>query len=137
PRGWSMIKMLPDSVLAKAKSERALHRLLRRLNNGEPMQQPLLDLCVAGLRTFRLEQPFPKRMSDTALASIRTPTLLLFGDASPVNHAAQAARRARRLLPDVQSEVVADGGHMLPIENPELFTGRVLGFICEVDGRAS
>jgi pimeloyl-ACP methyl ester carboxylesterase len=128
-----MLKMLPDGVLAKAKSERALHRLLRRLNNGEPVQQPLLDLCVAGLRTFRLKQPFPKRMRDTDLAAIRTPTLLLFGEASPVNHAAQAARRARRLLPYVQSEVIPDAGHMLTVENPELFERRVLVFIDGVD----
>jgi pimeloyl-ACP methyl ester carboxylesterase len=46
-----IIKILPDSLLAKfAKSDKALHRLLRLLNNGTPPAQRLLELSVAGLR---------------------------------------------------------------------------------------
>ena len=135
PRMSFMFKMLPDSVLAKMKSERALRRLLRRLNDGREVEQPVLDLAVAGLRTFRLTQPFPKRLTDADLQSIRTPCLLLFGGVSPVNHAAAATRRALRLLPDAEAEVVPDAGHMLPVEHPEFFARRVLAFVESVDAR--
>ena len=130
-----LIKILPDSVLAMAKSEKAIHRLLRRLNNGAPPEQPLLDLSVAGLRTYVGKQAFPKRLTDDDLRAIHTPTLVLFGEQSPVNDAARAAERCRTLIRDVETEVVSDVGHMLPVEQPTLFTGRVLRFIEQVDVR--
>lgn len=125
-----MLKLVPDGLLAKfARSDKALHRLLQALNNGQLPTQPLLDLSVCGLRSFHVKQPFPKRMSDDDLRSIRIPTLLLFGEQSPVNHARQAAARARRLVANVEAEVVPNAGHALPMEDPELFARRVLRFI--------
>jgi pimeloyl-ACP methyl ester carboxylesterase len=93
----------------------------------------LLDLSVAGLRTFVGKQPFPKRMSDEELRSITLPTLLLLCECSPVNDAQRAAQRARRCISEVEVEVVADSGHMLPIEHPERFTQRVLSFVDGLD----
>ena len=103
------------------KSDPALHRLLRLLNNGTIPDEPLLELSVAGLRTFRAKQPFPKRMSDDDLRAIRTPALLLFCGRSPVNHAHKAAQRSRDLIPDATAEVIPDAGHMLPVEQPAVF----------------
>jgi pimeloyl-ACP methyl ester carboxylesterase len=128
-----MFKILPDSLLALAKSEKAIHRLLALLNNGVIPGQPLLDLSVAGLRTFVGKQPFPRRMSDEELRSINLPTLLFLCECSPVNDAQRAARRARRCISKVEVEVVADSGHMLPIEHPEQFTQRVLSFVDGLD----
>ncbi|MDP9333460.1 MAG: alpha/beta hydrolase [Actinomycetota bacterium] len=134
PRARFFVKMAPDSVLASlAKSDKALHRLLRLLNNGTVPSQPLLDLSVAGLRTFRGKQPFPKRMTDAELRSIDVAALLFFGERSPVNQARKAADRIRRCIPQAEIEVVPDAGHMLPVEKPELFTRRVLTFIHRVD----
>ena len=129
-----MIKIVPDSLLALAKSQKAIHRLLGLLNNGAVPAQPLLELSVAGLRTFVAKQPFPKRMSDEVLRSITLPTLVLLCECSPVNDARRAAERARRCIPKVQVEVFADSGHMLPIEHPEQFTQRVLSFVDGLDG---
>jgi pimeloyl-ACP methyl ester carboxylesterase len=128
-----MIKIVPDSLLALAKSEKAIHRIMGRLNNGVVPGQPLLDLSVAGLRTFVAKQPFPKRMTDDELRDITVPTLLLLCADSPVNDAQRAAQRARRCIPGVDVEVVADSGHMLPIEHPEWFTRRVLSFVDGLD----
>lgn len=137
PSAAFVVKILPDSVLAKfTKSDKALHRLLRLLNNGVTPEQPLLDLSVAGLRTFRARQPFPKRMTDEELRGIHVPALLLFGERSPVNHARRAAERCRRCIPNAETDVVPDAGHMLPVEKPELFTRRVLSFIDDIDIRA-
>jgi pimeloyl-ACP methyl ester carboxylesterase len=134
PRSTFVVKMVTDSVLAKfAKSDKALHRLLRLLNNGILPAQPVLDLSVLGLRTFRARQPFPKRMTDEELRRLNIPALLLFGERSPVNHARRAAQRSRRCIPNVETEVVPDAGHMLPIEKPELFTRRVLSFVNAID----
>jgi pimeloyl-ACP methyl ester carboxylesterase len=134
PKTTFMIKIVPDSLLALAKSQKAIHRLLGLLNNGAVPAQPLLELSVAGLRTFVAKQPFPKRMSDEVLRSITLPTLVLLCECSPVNDARRAAERARRCIPKVQVEVFADSGHMLPIEHPEQFTQRVLSFVDSLDG---
>jgi pimeloyl-ACP methyl ester carboxylesterase len=130
------VKMLPDGVLAKfAHSDAALHRLFRLLNNGAVLAPPIVDLATAWFRTFVLKQPFPGRLNDEELRSIRTPMLLLFGERSLVTDAARAVDRARGLIANVDAEVVADAGHMLPIEKPELFTRRLLAFIDGVDRR--
>jgi pimeloyl-ACP methyl ester carboxylesterase len=134
-KGTFLVEILPDSVLALAKSDTALHRLLRRLNNGTVPAQPLLELSVAGLRTFRARQPYPKRMTDQDLRSISTPALLLFCERSPVNRALPAARRSRQLIANAAAEIIPDAGHMLPVEKPELFTNRVLSFIHDIDIR--
>ncbi len=136
PSATFMLKIVPDSVLAMAKSERAIHRLLRRLNNGTPVEQPLLDLSVAGLRTYVGKQPFPKRLSDDDLRAIHTPTLILFGQKSPVNNVDRAVARAHVLVAGVATEIVPDAGHMLPVERPTVFTNRVLRFIDEIDRRS-
>lgn len=137
PKTSFMIKMVPDSLLALAKSEKAIHRLLALMNNGAVPSEPLLELSVAGLLTFVAKQPFPKRMSDEDLRSITLPTLVLLCERSPVNDARRAAERARRCIPKVKVEVVADSGHMLPIEHPEQFTQRVLSFLDGLDTTAA
>lgn len=128
-----LITIVPDSLLAMAKSDAALHRLLRRLNNGVLPAPPLLELSVAGLRTFVAKQPLPKRLTDQELRQIPRPVLLLFCGESPVNDARRASQRAGRLIANVTTELVPDAGHMLPVEQPELFTARVLRFIHDVD----
>ncbi len=133
-RARLMFEFLPDALLAKvAKSDPALHRLLRRLNNGRLPDQPLLDLSVAGLRTFVGKLPRPRQMSDAELASIAVPSCLLIGDRSPLTDAQRAVDRARRLVQNVDTEIVPDTGHMLPVENPVVFNERVLDFIGRID----
>lgn len=129
-----LLRIAPDSILASVfKSDPALHRLLRVLNNGTIPEEPLLELSIAGLRTFRAKQPFPKRMGDDDLRAIRTPALVLLCGRSPVNHAQRAARRCRDLIPNAIVDVISDSGHMLPVEQPALFASRVLDFVNRLD----
>ena len=74
-------------------------------------------------------------MTDDQLRTITAPTLLLFGEQSPVNHSRRAADRSRRLLTDVAVEIIPGVGHMLPLEQPDLFTHRLLSFVDGVDVR--
>jgi pimeloyl-ACP methyl ester carboxylesterase len=129
-----MLAMVPDALRAKfAKSDAALQRLLARLNNGVAPPEPVRDLAIAGLRSFTPEQPRPKRFTEADLRAIATPTLLLLCGASPVTRAPRAAERARRLIPNVDVEVVADAGHMLPVEHTTDFTNRLLAFVDALD----
>ena len=131
------VSFLPDAALAKfANSDAALHRLLQKLNNGKAPPPVIADLAIAGLRTFALKQPFPKRLTDQELSAIAVPTLYMLGDRSPVTNSARAVERVESLVPGVQVEVVAGAGHMLPVECPEVFNDRVLRFVDDVTRRA-
>jgi pimeloyl-ACP methyl ester carboxylesterase len=125
-----LVRIVPDSVLASlGKSDNALLRLMRLLNNGTIPDEPLRDLSIAGLRTFRGKLPVPKRMRDDDLRAIRIPTLVLFCDRSPVNRAQRAAQRSRDLIANATVDIVRDAGHMLPVEKPQVFADRVLEFV--------
>jgi pimeloyl-ACP methyl ester carboxylesterase len=129
-----LLRIVPDGLLASlAKSDKALLRLMRSLNNGTFPDQPLRDLSVAGLRTYRGKVPFPKRMTDEDLRAICAPTLLLFCEHSPVNVAQRAAQRAHDLIANATVDIIPDAGHMLPVEKPGEFATRVLDFISHVD----
>jgi pimeloyl-ACP methyl ester carboxylesterase len=133
----AMMAMVPGALRAKfAKSDVALRDLMARLNNGTMPPEPVVGLAIAGLRTYRSKAPRPKRMSDDELRSITTPTLLLLCEASPVNDARRAAARASRLVPNVEVDVIAGAGHMLPIARPRDFTTRLLAFIEAFDTAA-
>lgn len=136
-QGTFLLRILPDSLLASiAKSDKALYRLLQLLNDGALPDEPLLELCVAGLRTFVGKQPFPRRLSDDDLSCLDTPALLLFCGRSPVNHARRAAQRVQEFMPDACVEVIPDSGHMLSVAQPEVFSSRALAFIGRIDARS-
>jgi pimeloyl-ACP methyl ester carboxylesterase len=124
------LSMVPDAAMAKfARSDAALRRMLRRLNNGTLPDPPIVELAIAGLRTFVVRAPYPRRLADDQLRSVGVPTLLLLGGCSPVANAEVAAERARRLVPDIDVEIVADAGHAFPMQYPARFAERVLAFV--------
>jgi pimeloyl-ACP methyl ester carboxylesterase len=134
PKVSFMVGMVPDALRAKlGRSDDALHRLLARLNGGRLPEPPLLDLSVAGLRTFVAVQPVPKRLPDAELRRIRTPALFMFGSESPVNDPEKATGRVTRCVPGAQVDVVPGAGHMLPVQMPERFATTLLGFVESVD----
>jgi pimeloyl-ACP methyl ester carboxylesterase len=46
-----------------------------------------------------------------------------------VTNAEVPAERARRLVPNVDAEIVADAGHTFPMQDPARFAERVLAFV--------
>jgi pimeloyl-ACP methyl ester carboxylesterase len=124
---WEMVRA---GVL---RSDRALDRLTRILGNGEPPPAPLLAVLACGFRDFKVVQPFAELLDDDQLGAIITPTLLMFGEVSPMCTATKAVERARRTMPTVVAEIVLGTAHTPPIENPELVSRRVLEFVDGVD----
>lgn len=130
------VKIMWEMVRAGVvRSDRALERLTRILGNGEPPPAPLFAVMAAAFRDFKVVQPFAERLDDDQLRSIAVPVLLLFGELSPMCQARRAVDRARRLIPDVDAEIVPGTAHTPPIESPELINRKVLAFIDGVDGR--
>jgi pimeloyl-ACP methyl ester carboxylesterase len=68
-------------------------------------------------------------LADEELIAIRTPTLLLIGDRSPLLHAETTRDRVQRLMPNVDVELVTDTRHGPSIEHPEYVNNRILQFL--------
>lgn len=66
-------------------------------------------------------------LADT-LARVAVPTLLLAGSDDPTGWHVDRARAAARTMPDGAAAVVAESGHLPPLENPELFLTLVRTF---------
>ncbi|WP_269859643.1 alpha/beta fold hydrolase [Streptomyces sp. RPT161] len=111
--------------------------LPRRLfpNLSSKLSNPVLDYpelkrsILLGARTYRVRRPAPLPLTDKELSAVRTPTLLLIGDRSPLLHAAPTRDRAQRLMPNVDVELVADTRHGPSIEHPEYVNNRILQFL--------
>ncbi len=111
-------------------------------------------LKAASVKGFELEPAFVRMMDlvqehclpttlmptvyeDADLRSVSSPTLLLIGDQEKIYNLDRATRRARRLLPDVEIELIPNAGHMLIQEQPGVVNARVLSFLARRDSADS
>jgi pimeloyl-ACP methyl ester carboxylesterase len=89
-----------------------------------------MEVGVAGFRYDR-DGIFPSQIPDAELRRVACPTLVLVGDQEMIYDAAEATARARRLLPDVEAEIVPGVGHLLGVQRPEVVNPRLLAFLAE------
>lgn len=115
--------------------ERGLRALSEYLSPGVELTDREMELVLTSFRTFRQRLPMPVTLSDDQLRSITTPTLLLLAENTVLYDPAAAAERARRLLPEVEIDIVSGAGHGLPFQFPDLVTARVLTFVDAVSDR--
>jgi pimeloyl-ACP methyl ester carboxylesterase len=70
----------------------------------------------------------PSVFNDEELHRIQIPVLMLIGDQDRLNPP-QAIERARRLVPDIEAEIIPHAGHFLSMEQPGCVNARVLKFL--------
>jgi len=95
--------------------------------------RPVLDLMYLGLKHFRVppetSRVMPTVFSDDELRSMRVPTLLLIGDHEVISNPETAVTRARRLIPDIQGELVPQSSHDMCFTQHRVVDARVLEFL--------
>lgn len=95
--------------------------------------RPVRELTYLGLKHFRVPietlRVMPVLFPDDRLRAMRVPTLLLIGDHEVVCDPAIALARARRLFPDVQSELVPQCRHDMVLTQRRIVDARVLDFL--------
>ncbi|MFJ4776184.1 alpha/beta fold hydrolase [Streptomyces sp. NPDC088762] len=87
-------------------------------------------LSLEAIRGFRIRLPQPQRMTDEELRSVAVPALVVLGGADRVMDSRRAEARARRLMPDVRTEIVPGAAHGIPVS---AFNARVSEFLDEVE----
>jgi pimeloyl-ACP methyl ester carboxylesterase len=104
---------------------------------GETVLAPLLDsileVMYLGLKHFRLApetlRVLPTVIPDDQLRELHVPTLLLIGDHEVMFDAAATLARARRLLPDLQGELVPGARHDMCFNQYRIVNARVVDFL--------
>jgi pimeloyl-ACP methyl ester carboxylesterase len=66
---------------------------------------------------------------DDEFGALKSPVLLLIGEAETMYDPRSAAERARKLIPHIQAEIIPNAGHMLTTDQPELVVNRIHWFL--------
>lgn len=104
-----------------------------RLDSQQP--NPLVEQFMVGTKTFRpqeLSMGVTSVFTDEELRRITAPTLLLIGDHEVVYSPHKALERARTLIPNVEADLIRDGGHLFPVDQAEAVNARLLDFLGRV-----
>ncbi len=101
------------------------------------LDERLVKLLATSLKHFRFQDRalYPQVLSDEELKAVRATTLVMAGDREVIYDPRAALERAARLIPDVETQLVAGGGHLFHMEQAEWVDARILRFLA--DGRSS
>jgi pimeloyl-ACP methyl ester carboxylesterase len=91
-----------------------------------------IEQLITGMKSFKPEKMTMAVMSvytDEDLTQLNTPTLLLIGEKEVVYNPYRVLVRAKRLLPDIQAELIPNASHLLPIEQAETVNRKILAFL--------
>ena len=95
--------------------------------------QSVLELMYLGLKHFRVPpetaRVMPAVFSDDELRAMPVPTLLLIGEHEVISNPETALTRARRLIPDIQGELVRQSSHEMCLSQHRIVNARVLDFL--------
>jgi pimeloyl-ACP methyl ester carboxylesterase len=102
---------------------------------GQVVDERLADQMFLGVKHFRFPKggTFPSVFSDDELRQLRLPTLLLIGDHEVLYDPALALNRAVKLIPGICAELIADAGHLLIMEQPEIVNRRIVDFLERIE----
>jgi pimeloyl-ACP methyl ester carboxylesterase len=93
----------------------------------------VLEMMYLGLKHFRMPletaRVMPTVVSDEGLRTMQMPTLLLIGEDEVISDASRALERARRLIPEVEGELVPGCRHDMSSSKPDVVDARVLEFL--------
>jgi pimeloyl-ACP methyl ester carboxylesterase len=74
----------------------------------------------------------PSKFSDEQLSNTKAPTLLLIGQNEVIYDSIDATvERAKKLISNIQTEIISDAGHLPNIDQPEIVNARILKFLAE------
>ena len=104
--------------------------LVRGLSvRGYNPDDPEVEQLVAGGLNMRSRIPFRPAFDDAEFGQLTMPVLLLIGEQDALYDARSALRRARQLIPQLETEIIPNAGHMLNTDQPGAVIQRVTQFL--------
>ena len=109
----------------------AICRAISRYTAAKPIDEDLLEQWVVGMRGLRIPTPMnkipPLVLSDEELRSLRPPTLLIMAEKEwACRDPKGALERFRRLVPQGKAEMLAQAGHIVSMDLPDLVSSHIL-----------
>lgn len=81
-------------------------------------KQASVDKCFLEMTPF----------TDKQLKSLNLPVLLMIGDADIINDD-ESLKKAKKLLPNVQTQKIKNAGHFLSVDQPEIVNKEIIDFL--------
>ncbi|MEO8607963.1 MAG: alpha/beta hydrolase [Chloroflexota bacterium] len=94
-----------------------------------PMDPGMVDMMLLLFKSIKANPYQPSTASDSLLRKITCPTLVMVGESEKFNNPQQIVERAKRLIPQVTTEIIAGAGHLLPAEQPDKVNDLTLRFL--------
>jgi pimeloyl-ACP methyl ester carboxylesterase len=103
--------------------------ITRSLGAGDRVNREFRPwMRIMGFTKARVGQPF--HIPAGKLRAIQAPTLIFLGGKDGlVGNAAAAAKRARRNITGCEIEFLADAGHVMSVDEPDLVGNRIVEFL--------
>ena len=101
---------------------------------GFVVNELFVEQFVLGMQAFRPScqiRALPTVFTDHELRQIKAHTLLLLGEKEVIYDPKAAMKWANQAMPRIQSEMVSNASHGLPMEQAELVNERILGFLTQ------
>ena len=114
--------LLPAAILSLSAKQRLL------LGVASPLVEPAITQMMT-TPDFRYSMYLPPVCTDEELQQLKIPTLLLLGDHEVIYDYKAALKRARHLIPQIETELIPGAGHTLNFDQPELVNQRILEFL--------
>ncbi|MDL5501926.1 MAG: alpha/beta hydrolase, partial [Candidatus Methanoperedens sp.] len=90
----------------------------------------LSNQFALGMKYFRMAPTvLPSTYKDEELRSVKNPTLLLVGKREALYDPAAAVESAKQLIPNIQTELIPQASHDLPVSKPDIVDKKVLEFL--------
>jgi pimeloyl-ACP methyl ester carboxylesterase len=106
---------------------------LRLMAPGFEFNEEFVRQFALGGRCFRYANPrrsvFPRPYADEELAAVSVPMLLLVGDREQTFDPRRALANATRLVPQIETELLAGAGHLLAMDSAQQVNQRMLRFL--------
>jgi pimeloyl-ACP methyl ester carboxylesterase len=139
------LRALPALILPFLPQRLLFDRFMRAMFVEENLRDPLFSAIneraghqvYLGFRHFRIwkhwsaQQINPHVFPDEELRGMHVPTLLLIGQQEVLYDPLAALERARRLVPNLQSELIPQASHAMTMEQHEIVDQRILAFLKE------
>lgn len=125
--GWEVIFRLSFMVLFPTQGNK--DGFTRWVLGENPVVYEALGEYMNTALNCRSKLGTPTSLSDAQLAEIRVPTLAMFGGKDhAIGNASKAAERAHRHIPQVETEILPDSGHLISTEYADQVNARLLAF---------
>jgi pimeloyl-ACP methyl ester carboxylesterase len=107
---------------------RRFYRYITSDNAGAPPEFALDDQCVRA-NAQRMNTNAIPVITDEQLSELKCRTLLLLGEHDPIYCVHEAAQKFRTTVPDAVITIVKNAGHVISVEQPQLFIEAAFKFL--------